>query len=199
MKISKILIILSILALYHCSTTPMSVKMDPSFNPEMIKSVAILEFEPTPGEPSSGAILQEATIEAFKNEGFNVVEKEKVREAVSKLGLRRSGEYTESEIKDLIRELSVDTIVSGKVIEFTSSGSAEGILHESTPQPMPGATIPYFEYSYNLYIILNLSHERAGKTVFSAEYKKEGKGRTINMKEISIKAVREILSELKKR
>jgi len=197
LKKLNFMILLSILILYQCATTPLKFQMDPSFDPKLIKKVAVFEFEPTPGEPSSGKILQEAGIEAFKKQGFNVLEKEKVKEAFSKLGLRTAKEYSESEMKKLISELGVDTIVYGKVMEFTSSGSPEGLLHDSTPQPMPGATIPYTEYSYSLYITLNLFHESLGKTVFSAEYKKQGKGRTINMKEISTKAVIEITSKLK--
>jgi len=197
LKKLNFMIFLAILILYQCATTPLNFQMDPSFDPKFIKNVAVLEFEPTPGEPSSGKILQEGAIEAFKKQGFNVIEKEKVKEVFSKLGLRTAKEYSESEMKKLISELGVDTIVYGKVMEFTSSGSSEGILHDSTPQPMPGATIPYTEYSYSLYITLNLFHESSGKTVFSAEYKKQGKGRTINMKEISTKAVIEITSKLK--
>ncbi len=198
MKKLNFMIFLLILILHQCATTPpLNFQMDPSFDPKLIKNVAVLEFEPTPGEPSSGKILQEATIEAFKKEGFNVLERERVIDALSKSGIRTAKEYGESEIRKIKDELGVDTIVFGKVSEFTSSGWSEATLHDSTPQPMPGTTIPYAEYSYSLYITLNLFHESSGKTVFIAEYKKQGKGRTINMKEIATKAVTEIISKLK--
>lgn len=198
MKRLKFISFLSILILYKCTTTPLNVQLDPSFDPELIKNVAVLEFEPMPGEPFSGKILQEATIEAFKKQGFNVLEREKVMEALSRIGgIRIATEYSESEMKKLHNELAVDTIVLGKVLEFASSGWSEAVLHDSIPQPMPGTTIPYTEYSYSLCITFNLFHESFGRIVFSAEYKKEGKGRTINMKEISFKAVTEIIAKLK--
>lgn len=193
----KVVILLILLFLFQCSAPSVNVKIDPSFDPKLVKNIAVLEFEPSPGEPSSGAILQESTIEAFKKQGFNVVEKERVKEALSRLGLKRSADYSDAELNKLISELSVDTIVFGKVMEFTSSGYAEGLLHESTAQPMPGATMPYVEYSYTLYFTLNLYHDLSGKTVLIGENRKQGKARTINMKEIGKKAVEEIISRLK--
>lgn len=155
--------------------------MDLFFDPKLIKNATVLEFEPAPGEPSSGKILQEATTEAFKRQEFNVLEKEKVMEALSKIGIRIAKECSEFELRKLYNELAVDTIVLGKVSEFTSSSWSGATLHEPTTQPMPGATIPYTEYSYSLYITLNLFRESSEKAVFSAEYKKEGKERAINI------------------
>lgn len=195
-EILKFVILLS-LFVFQCSVPSVNVKIDPGFDPKLIKNIAVLEFEPSPGEPSSGEILQESVIEAFKKEGFNVVEKAKVREVFSKLGLKRSSDYNEAELKKIIAELSVDSIVFGKVAEFASSGYTEGLLHEPTAQPMPGATMPYAEYSYTLYFTLNLYHDPSGKTVLIAESRKQGKARTINMKEIGEKAVREIISQIK--
>lgn len=196
-KVLKFLILLFPLFLFQCSSPSANVKMDPSFDPKLVRSIAVLEFEPSPGNPTSGITLQESTIEAFRKQGFYVVDKEKVKEAFSKYGLRKSSDYSEQELKKLVNELSVDTIVFGKVLEFTSSGTSEGILHEATPQPMPGATIPYAEYSFTLYFTLNLYHDPSGKTVLIGENKKLGRARTINMKEIGTKAVGEIIAKLK--
>lgn len=196
-KLLKSFILLTPLFIFQCSAPSVSVKTDPSFDLRMIRNVAVVEFEPAPGEPSSGAVLQESVIEAFKKEGFNVIEKGRVKEALSKLGLKRSADYSDTDLKKLISELSVDTVVFGKVMEFSSSGYAEGLLHEPTAQPMPGTTMPYAEYSYTLYFTLNLYHDPSGKIVLIGENRKQGKARTINMKEIGTKAVGEIISRLK--
>ncbi len=119
------------------------MEIEPSFDMGSIKRVAVVGFVPYPGEPDSGKSMEDAAINALKRQGYEVVEKEKVREVLSSLKLKVSESYIPSEITQIAKALSVDAVLFGKILDYYISGSSEGVVHDSTPQPGPGAYIPY--------------------------------------------------------
>ncbi|MGQ9619048.1 MAG: hypothetical protein ACUVUG_08840 [Candidatus Aminicenantia bacterium] len=172
------------------------IEKAPAFNLSSVKSVAVIEFRGYPGESKSGDIVQESSIKALKKLGFSVVEKEKVSQILSSLGLQITDEMPSSSISEIANALSVDAVLFGKILDFSSSGTSEGVFHDATPQPGPGSYIPYAEYSYSFKISLKLA-DSTGRIVLTAENKRSGRARTVNMKEIAEKTIKDIFKKAK--
>jgi TolB-like protein len=145
-KFQALLLIVTILLMFSCSTSSVKPYVRPGSDVASIKKVAVLPFENLTRDEHAGEKIRNAIIMDLLTRGVNVVEPGEVLKILKELQIRPDALLPAEDIKNAGASLEVDAFVTGSVETF---GTSKGInvsypevsMHVMLVEPEGGSII----------------------------------------------------------